>query len=144
MALMAGKVAEAATILQSGLQQWPQDTMARCQLAQIYLVQNHKDRARQEAAQALRQAPASPLAQLTMALVDIAYFDLPAASQHLQEALAADPRFVPAYVYLAKIQLGGNYLDRAWNTIGRALKLAPRRSRGADPGRLHPPGLPGL
>ncbi|MCX5888015.1 MAG: tetratricopeptide repeat protein, partial [Deltaproteobacteria bacterium] len=128
MALMAGKVAEATANLQSGLQQWPQDTVARCQLAQIYLVQNNKERARQAAAQALGQAPASPLAQLTMSLVDIAYFDLPVASKHLQGALAADPRFVPAYVYLARIQLGGNYLDRAWNTIGRALKLAPREA----------------
>jgi tetratricopeptide (TPR) repeat protein len=128
MAIMVGKAPQARTILESALQQWPQDTMARCQLAQIYLVQNHKERARQEAAQALSRAPSSPLVLLTTALVNIAYFDLPAASQHLQEALAADQRFVPAYVYLAKIQLGGNYLDRAWNTIGRALKLAPREA----------------
>jgi tetratricopeptide (TPR) repeat protein len=128
MALMTGKVTEATRILEAAVQQWPQDTMARCQLAQIYLAQNHKARARREAAAALRQAPASPLAQLTMALVDMAYFDLPAAAKHLHDSLTADPRFVPAYVYLAKLQLGGNYLSRAWDTIGRALKLAPREA----------------
>ncbi len=128
MALMVGRVEEASATLKSVLRQWPHDILARCLLAQIYLVQNHKDQARAEAAQALGQAPASPLAQLTMALVDIAFFDLPAASRHLQGALSADPRFVTAYVYLAKVQLGGNYLSRAWATIQRALKLAPQEA----------------
>lgn len=128
MALMAGKVEEASTTLQSNLQQWPGDVLARCLLAQIHLVQNHKDQAKEEATQALKQAPASPMAQFTVALVDMAYFNLPAASQHLQQALVADPRFVTAYVYLAKIQLGGDYLNRAWDTIRRALKLAPNEA----------------
>ena len=97
-------------------------------LAQIHLVQNHRDQAKEEATQALKQAPASPLAHLTVALVDIASFDLPGAGQHLQQALTADPRFVTAYVYLAKIQLGGNYLNRAEDTIRRALKLAPNEA----------------
>ncbi|MEJ2670782.1 MAG: tetratricopeptide repeat protein [Deltaproteobacteria bacterium] len=129
MALMAGKVEEATATIKQVLRQRPGDTLARCLLAQIYLVQNHKDRARTEAARALSQAPASPLAQLTTALVNIAFFDLPAASRHLKEALVTDPRFVTAYVYLAKIQLGGNYLNRAWATIQRALRLAPREAQ---------------
>jgi tetratricopeptide (TPR) repeat protein len=124
--LMVGKVAAATATLQGVLARNPGEVLARTLLAQIYLVQNHQDRARREAAQALGQAPGSPMAQLTMGLVKIAYFDLPGAAGHLKAALAADPRFVPAYVYLAKIQLGGNYLDRAWETIQRALKLAPR------------------
>jgi tetratricopeptide (TPR) repeat protein len=128
MALMAGKVQEATATIEAVVRQWPHHTLARCLLAQIYLVQNHKDRARTEAAAALRQAPASPLAHLTVALADITYFDLPAASRQLQEALAADPRFVTAYVYLAKIQLGGNYLNRALATIQSALRLAPREA----------------
>ena len=121
MALMTGKVQEATATFKLILQQWPQNILARCLLAQIYLAQNHKDQARTVAAQALSQAPASPLTQLTMALVNISFFDLPAASRHLQEALTADPRFVTAYVYLAKIQLGGHYLNRAWDMDGEAL-----------------------
>jgi Flp pilus assembly protein TadD len=128
MALMVGRVEEATATFRAVLQQRPHDILARCLLAQIYLAQNHKDKARAEAAQALDQASASPLAQLTMALVDIASFNLPVASRHLQEALTVDPRFVTAYVYLAKIQLGGNYLNRAWATIQRALRLAPREA----------------
>jgi tetratricopeptide (TPR) repeat protein len=128
MALMVGKVGEATTTLQRVLQQWPGEIPARCLLAQIYLVQNHKGKAQAEAAQAFNQAGSSPLAQLTMALVKIASFDLPAATRYLQGALTVDPGFVTAYVYLAKVHLGGNYLNRAWATIQRALELAPREA----------------
>jgi tetratricopeptide (TPR) repeat protein len=61
-----------------------------------------------------------------MALVEIASFNLAGARLHLEKALTADPRFVEAYVYLAKIWLGGDYLDRAWKTIAPAIKLAPK------------------
>jgi len=58
--------------------------------------------------------------------VKIAAFDLPQATSYLEKALAADPRFVDAYVYLAKIWLGSEYLGRARKTIDAALNLAPR------------------
>lgn len=125
-ALMVGKVEPAEAFLKEALEKQPTQVLAHSLLAQIYLVRNHKAKAREEASRALSQAPGSPLAQLSMALVEIACFELPKAAKHLQEALRLDPRFVTAYVYLAKIQLGSGYLDRAWNTINQALTLAPR------------------
>jgi Tfp pilus assembly protein PilF len=125
-ALLAGKVAEARALLETASRQAPTLMLPRALLAQIYVVQNRKDAAKNEAAQALSQAPGSPLAQLTMGLVEIAYFELPAARQYLEKARDADPHFIDAYVYLAKLWLGGDYLDRAWKTIEAALKLAPR------------------
>ncbi len=101
-------------------------SLPRALLAQIYLVQNRKDAALAEASQALSLAPGSPMALLTMALVKMAHFDLPGATQYLQKALAADPRFVDAHVYLARLWLGSEYLARAQKEIDRALSLAPR------------------
>ena len=59
------------------------------------------------------------MALLSMALVKIANFELPAARQFLQKALTTDPRFVDAYVYLAKIWLGSDYLGRAKRPLTR-------------------------
>jgi len=126
--LLAGRVEEARSLLEAALTQAPSLALPRALLSQIYLVQNRKDAARTAAAQALAQNPASPAAQLTMALVNIAFFDLNAARQHLEKAISLDSNFVDAYVYLAKIWLGSDYLDRAWKTIEPALRLAPREA----------------
>jgi tetratricopeptide (TPR) repeat protein len=127
-ALLAGKVDQARAALKAAASEGSAEVLARSLLAQIYLAQNHKDAARQEASQALARAPDSPLALLTMGLVRIAYFDLPEAVRDLQKALKADPSFVDAYVYLAKIWLGSEYLARARRTIEAALTLAPREA----------------
>jgi tetratricopeptide (TPR) repeat protein len=126
LALAAGAAGEAVDLLTAASRQAPGYGLPRALLAQIYLVQNRKDAARAEAAQALAQAPGSPMALLTMGLVKMSYFDLPAATRYLEKAIAADPRFIDAYVYLAKIQLGSEYLARAQRTIDAALRLAPR------------------
>ncbi len=60
-----------------------------------------------------------------MGLVKLAGFDPPAAVQYLEKTVAADPRFVDAYVYLARIWLGSEYLARAQKTIDKAMRLAP-------------------
>ena len=104
----------------------PGPRLARPLLAQIYLVQNRKEAAQAEASQALAQAPGSPMALFSLGLVKMASFDLPEATQYLQKALDADPRFVEAYVYLAKIWLGSEYLSRAQKIIDQALQIAPR------------------
>ena len=42
----------------------------------------------------------------------------------LEESLAADPHFLEAYVYLARLWLGADYLDRAWEIISKALEIS--------------------
>jgi tetratricopeptide (TPR) repeat protein len=126
-ALMSGRVKEARSRLEEALNlPPPAPRLARPLLAQIELVQNHKEAAQREASQALTQAPDSPMALFSMGLVKMASFDLPAATQYLQKAITADPHFVEAYVYLAKIWLGSEYLSRAQQTIDQALQMAPR------------------
>ncbi|OGR25279.1 MAG: hypothetical protein A2139_01195 [Desulfobacca sp. RBG_16_60_12] len=126
-ALLAGRVEEARSRLQAAVNlPSPAPRLARPLLVQIDLVQNRKEAAQAEASQALTQAPNSPMALFSMGLVKMASFDLPGATQYLQKAIAADPRFVEAYVYLAKIWLGTEYLSRAQQTIDKALHLAPR------------------
>jgi len=125
-ALQAGKVEESQADLDAARSQSPASVLPQAFLAQIHLVQNRRELARQEASQLLARSPDSPLARLTLALVEIASFNLPAARRNLEMALRADPRFVEAYVYLARIWLGSEYLDRAWRSIEPALKLAPR------------------
>ncbi len=125
--LLAGRVEEARSRLAAALAlPPPAPRLARPLLAQIELVQNRKDAAQAVASQALAQAPESPMALFTMGLVKMAAFDLHAATRNLQKAIDADPHFVYAYVYLAKIWLGSEYLSRAQKTIDRALKIAPR------------------
>jgi tetratricopeptide (TPR) repeat protein len=124
-ALMAGKVEEARVRLQAVPEQAPITTLARSLLAQIYLVQNRKELALKEAQAAISRSPGSPAAQVSFALAKMAFFDLQTAARHLEKAIQADPAFVPAYVYLAKIWLGSEYLGRAQKTIDRALGLAP-------------------
>ncbi len=126
-ALMVGRVEEAREDLEAAIRMQPQAAaLPRSFLAQIYLAQNRKDAAATEANRAVAEAPGSPMALFTLGLVQLARFDLAAASQSLEKSLAADPRFVSAYVYLAKIWLGSEYLGRARKTIDRALNLAPR------------------
>ncbi len=126
-ALLAGRVQEARSRLEAALNlSAPAARLARPLLAQIDLVQNRKEAALTEASQALAQAPDSPMARFTMGLVKMASFDLDAAVHYLKKAIEADPRFVEAYVYLAKIWLGSEYLSRAQKTIDQALRLAPR------------------
>ena len=55
-------------------------------------------------------------------------FKMDAARLHLEKALDTDPGFVQAYVYLARIWLGSDYLSRAWRTIQTALQLAPHEA----------------
>ncbi len=126
-ALLAGRADEARSRLQAAVTLAPPaPRLALPLLAQINLVQNRKEAALAEASRALTLAPNSPMALFSMALVKMASFDLPGATRYLQEAIAADPRFLEAYVYLAKIWLGSEYLSRAQQTIDKALHLAPR------------------
>jgi tetratricopeptide (TPR) repeat protein len=125
-ALMAGKADEARSRLEAVPPSSPAASLAQTLLAQIYLVQNRKGAALKAAETAIARAPRSPAALLSCALVKMAFFDLGTAVQYLNKAIEADPAFVPAYVYLAKIWLGSEYLGRARKTIDQALRLAPR------------------
>ncbi len=125
-ALMAGRVEEARSRLEAAVNlPPPAPRLARALLVQIDLVQNRKEAAQTEASQALALAPDSPMALFSMGLVKMAAFNLTAATRYLEKAIDADPRFVEAYVYLAKIWLGSEYLSRAQRTIDKALHLAP-------------------
>lgn len=126
--LLSGKVEEARSLLSDCAGETAAGVMARSLLAQILLAQNRKDMAAEEAARALKDRPSSPLACMTTGLVRIAYFDLPKARELMEEATRLDPTFVDAYLYQARIWLGGEYLDKAWETIQKALALAPREA----------------
>ena len=123
--LLAGNPQEAQRLLEAAPARAATFVLPQSLLVQIYLVQNRKDAARSLAAELVAAAPRSPQAWLSLGLVKIASFDLTAAVQHFQRALEIDPNFVDAYIYLAKIWLGSDYLDRAQRAVARARQLAP-------------------
>jgi tetratricopeptide (TPR) repeat protein len=130
-AMLLGKAEEARQLFRTATTSSSTTALllAQCYLAQMNIVQNHKDEARAQADRALSLMPASPLALLTRALVDIAYFQLPVAQQRLEKALKTDPHFLDAALYLGRIYLGGNYFGRAKRIAEQALKEAPRDAR---------------
>jgi tetratricopeptide (TPR) repeat protein len=123
--LLTGNSRQARSLLEAARSQAPDFVLPQALLIQIDLVQNRKTEARKLAEQLAASAPRSPQALLSRGLVNIAYFDLPAAIINLQAALAVDPDFLEAYIYLAKIWLGSDYLDRAQKVVEHALRLAP-------------------
>jgi tetratricopeptide (TPR) repeat protein len=130
-AMLLGKVGEARQLFRAASSSSSRvaQLLAWCYLAQMDLVQDHKNEARSQADQALALMPTSPLALLTRALVNIADFQLPAAQRRLEEALSTDPRFVDAALYLTRVYLGGNYYFKARRTMEQTLQLAPRDAR---------------
>jgi tetratricopeptide (TPR) repeat protein len=125
-AMLAGRVDEARSALEAEARRDPVAVLPRVFLAQIHLVQNRKDAARQEAEAALARHPGSPMVLLTRGLVHLAFFQPEKAASSLEKAVATDPRFVDAYVYLARIWLASDFLNRAERVINQALSLAPR------------------
>ena len=122
--MLAGKIEEAKGFLTDRRITGQEASMAHSLLSQILLVQNHKKEAAAEATLALKLNGRSPLARMTNALVKIAYFDLPEARKYLEDALSADPRFLQAYLYMARIWLGSDYLDRARECIAKAMEIS--------------------
>ena len=144
-ALLAGRADEARSRLQAAVTLAPPaPRLALPLLAQIDLVQNRKEAALAEASRALTLAPNSPMALFSMALVKMASFDLPGATRYLQEAIAADPRFVRSLCVpgqdLAglRVPLPGPADHRSGSAPG------PPQPPGPQPGGVCPPGLPGL
>jgi tetratricopeptide (TPR) repeat protein len=122
--MLVGKIDEAKALLSDSRISGRDSSIAHSLLAQIYLIQNSKERAAAEVAMAMQANGESPMVRMTAALVRISYFDLPEARKLLEEALASDPCFLEAYVYLARLWLGADYLDRAWEIISRALDIS--------------------
>jgi len=122
--ILVGKIEQAKVLLCDSRISGRDGAIAHSLLSQIYLTQNSKQEASSEAAIALQENSGSPMARMTAALVKISYFDLPEARRLLEEALAADPHFLEAYVYLARLWLGADYLDRAWEIICKALEIS--------------------
>ncbi len=122
--MLVGKIEEAKALLTDSRISGRESAIAHSLLGQIYLSQNSKEQASSEAATAMQINGESPMALMTAALVKISYFDLPEAKRLLEESLAADPYFLDAYVYLARLWLGADYLDRAWQIISRALEIS--------------------
>jgi tetratricopeptide (TPR) repeat protein len=122
--MLVGKIDQAKALLMDSRISGRESAIAHSLLSQIYLVQNSKEQASGEAATAMRENSESPMVRMTAALVKISYFQLPEARRLLEESLAADPHYVDAYVYLARLWLGGDYLDRAWEVIGKALEIS--------------------
>jgi tetratricopeptide (TPR) repeat protein len=122
--MLAGKIDEAKTLLTDSRISGRESAIAHSLLSQIYLIQNSKEQASSEVAIAMRENGQSPMVLMTAALVKISYFDLPAARKLLEDSLAADPHFLEAHVYLARLWLGADYLDRAWEIISEALEIS--------------------
>ncbi len=122
--MLVGKIEQARVLLTDSRIGGRDSAIAHALLSQIYLTQNQKQEASHEAAIALNANSGSPMVRMTAALVKISYFDLPEARKLLEGSLAADPHFLEAYVYLARLWLGADYLDRAWEIISRALKIS--------------------
>ncbi len=122
--ILVGKIDQAKVLLCDSRISGRDAAIAHSLLSQIYLTQNSKQEASSEAAIALQENSGSPMVRMTAALVKISYFDLPGAMRLLEEALAADPHFLEAYVYLARLWLGADYLDRAWEIICKALEIS--------------------
>jgi len=125
LALGAGYPAEARTLLERALALDASNTFCRSLLSQMDLAQNRKGQAGEQAAQAVTANPDSPTAHISMALVELSRFDLPAAGRSLDRALALDPASVTAYAYKARLQLGLDAPDQAWATAQKAMALAP-------------------
>ncbi len=127
-AMLLGRPGEARTLFTAVLAGPSPEAqlLARCYLAQMSLVQNRKDKAKSQADAALDQKPSSPLALLSRALVDIADFQLPAAQRRLERALAEDPRFLDAALYLGRLYLGGEFFLKARRLAEQTLRQAPR------------------
>ena len=122
--MLVGKIDQAKALLTDSRVSGRESAIAHSLLSQIYLAQNSKKQACGEAAIAMQANSGSPMARMTAALVKISYFELPAARGLLEEALAADPHFLEAYVYLARLWLGADHLDRAWQIISKALEIS--------------------
>ncbi|MEL7639394.1 MAG: FecR domain-containing protein [Solidesulfovibrio sp.] len=125
VALMAGEPVQARQWLAEALARDPGSVPARALAAQIELFENRRQAAAQNADALLAAAPDSPLAQVTGGLTAMAAFELPQAKARFGQALALDPAFVAAAVYLARIELGCDELEAAWRTIRQALATAP-------------------
>ena len=121
--MLVGKIEEAKALLTDSRISGRDSAIAHSLLSQIHLAQNSKEQAANEASMALQANAESPLTRMTASLVKISYFDLPEAKRLLESSIAADPHFVEAYVYLARLWLGADYMDRAWEIIGRAMKI---------------------
>ncbi len=122
--MLVGKIDEAKALLTDSRISGRESAIAHSLLGRIYLIQNSKGQAAGEVATAMRLNGESPMVRITAALVKISYFDLPGARRCLEESIAADPHFQEAYVYLARLWLGADYLDRAWEIISRALEIS--------------------
>lgn len=123
--ILVGRSQAGQRLLEQAVARAPDFILPRSLLTQVYLLQNRKDEARRMAHEILALAPNSPQALMAAGLVNIAFFDLPAAIRQFQMASDRDPRFVEPYLYLAKIWLGSDYLDRARRAVDNALALAP-------------------
>jgi tetratricopeptide (TPR) repeat protein len=122
--MLVGKIDEAKALLTDSRIRGRDEAIAHSLLSQIYLAQNSKEQAAAEAEKALLANGESPMARMSSALVKISYFDLSAARKLLERSLETDPRFLEAYVYLARLWLGADYLDRAWDIICRAMEIS--------------------
>ncbi len=123
--ILVGRPQEGQRLLAQAVDRAPDFILPQSLLTQVYLIQNRKDEARGQAQETLALAPNSPQALMAAGLVSIAWFDLPTAIRQFQTALDGDPRFVEPYLYLARIWLGSDYLDRARGAVDKALELAP-------------------
>lgn len=125
VALMAGEPGQARRWLDQALSRDPGSVPAKALAAQVALFENRREEASRAALALAEAAPDAALAQATAGLAAMSAFDLPAARARFLRALALDPSFVAASVYLARIELGSDELEAAWRTIGKALAAAP-------------------
>ena len=126
--LLAGEVAPARSTLESIGPTAAEYGLAQGLLANLNLVANRKEEALQAALNAVAASPESPSAHLNLSRVQQSYFDLPAATRSVRDALELDPGFVPALVQYSGLLYGAGNSAQAEKVIQQAAALAPEEA----------------
>lgn len=126
--LMAGNVTGAKENISKALSIDPLHSLAHSILSNIYLVQNDKEKAREEAETAIRTNLYSPSAYVSLSWVRQSYFDLYGAIEACRKAVELDPRNIQAHVTLCRLLFGSDKIKEAEDIINKAVKIAPDES----------------
>lgn len=126
--LMAGDVNGARKNISRALSIDPDYSLAHSILSNIYLVQNNKEKAREEAELAVKTNPNSPSAYISLSWVKQSYFDIPGAIDAAKKAIELDDKNIQAFVTLCRLLFGSDKIKEAEAVIDRAIQIAPDES----------------
>lgn len=123
--LMAGDVDSAKAHITKALAINPDFSLAHSILSNIYLVQNNKEKASEEAELAVVTNPDSPSAYVSLSWVRQSWFDIPGAVELCRKAVSLDPENIQALVTLCRLLFGSDKIKEAEDIIDRAIQIAP-------------------